>query len=262
MRCDIADFVHQRVGGVAGAVGVADVAVGEDGRQRRDGAGREGGVVATGRLQCTVPLGSTPSMPSRQPSSRPTVRSWIGVGGTSSKLPIIATPQVLRLNPPVWKALDRFGEPAGAALEHLAVLVDQCVVGDVAPAQGFAVVGVDGLDDAGRLQRGVVVAARGVVDHRGANPVVVLRGTASQRLVGAPFRSADDGGRLAGHHDPGRRRPLRFGRCLRRRDEDRGDVLPEGLFPGRRPIAKVVSDEARSVGAAGAPGSPAHRAGG
>ncbi|CKW85391.1 Uncharacterised protein [Mycobacterium tuberculosis] len=50
----------------------------------------------------TMLLGSTSSMPSRQPSSRPTVRIWIGVGATSSKLPIMATPQVLRLNPPVW----------------------------------------------------------------------------------------------------------------------------------------------------------------
>ena len=41
-------------------------------------------------------------MPSRQPISRPVVRSWIGVGGTTSKLPIIATAQVFRLNPPVW----------------------------------------------------------------------------------------------------------------------------------------------------------------
>ena len=53
-------------------------------------------------VNTTVPLGSTWSMPSRQPSSRPTVRSWIGVGGSTLKLPSIATPQVFLLKPPVW----------------------------------------------------------------------------------------------------------------------------------------------------------------
>ena len=104
----------------------------------------------------------------------------------------------------------------------------------------LALVGVDRLDDPGRFQRRVVVAARGVVDDRRADPVVVLRTTASQRLVGAPFRPADDGGRLAGHHDPGRRRPLRLGRRLRRGDEDGGDVLRVGLFLGSRPVSQAV----------------------
>ena len=52
-------------------------------------------------VSTTVPRGSTRSKPSRQPSSRPVVRNWIGVGGTTSKLPIIATPQVFWLKPPV-----------------------------------------------------------------------------------------------------------------------------------------------------------------
>src|ERR1700682_3652733 len=55
----------------------------------------------SGDVSVTVPLGLTPSMLNRQPSNRPTVRSWMGVGGTTSKLPIIATPQVFLLNPPV-----------------------------------------------------------------------------------------------------------------------------------------------------------------
>lgn len=75
---------------------------------------------------------------------------------------------------------DRLGEAAGATLEHLAVLVDEGVVRDVTPAQGLAVVSVDGFDYAGGLQRRVVVAPRGVVDHRGTNPPVVLRCFASQ----------------------------------------------------------------------------------
>jgi len=67
------------------------------------------GVAPTGNLvndppaegNTTVPRGSIWSMPSRQPISLAVVRSWIGVGGTTSKSPIIATPQVLRLKPPV-----------------------------------------------------------------------------------------------------------------------------------------------------------------
>jgi hypothetical protein len=46
MRCDIPDFVHQRIGGVPRAIGVTDVAVGEDSGQVRYGTGRKGGVVA------------------------------------------------------------------------------------------------------------------------------------------------------------------------------------------------------------------------
>ncbi len=46
--------------------------------------------------------------------------------------------------------------------------------------------------------------------------------------------------RLARHHHPGRRRPLRSGRRLRRGNEDRGDVLAERLFLGRRFISQTV----------------------
>ncbi|SIP67049.1 conserved exported hypothetical protein [Mycobacterium tuberculosis] len=50
---------------------------------------------------------------------------------------------------------DRLGEAAGATLEHLAVLVDEGVVRDVTPAQGLAVVSVDGFDYAGGLTKPV-----------------------------------------------------------------------------------------------------------
>src|SRR6202044_2875572 len=52
--------------------------------------------------KATVPLGFVWSRPSRQPTSRPSVCSWIGVGATSSKLLIIATLHLSRLNPPGW----------------------------------------------------------------------------------------------------------------------------------------------------------------
>ena len=45
------------------------------------------------------------------------------------------------------RPLDRFVDTARPALEDLAVLVDQRVVGNVAPAQRPGVVGVDGADD-------------------------------------------------------------------------------------------------------------------
>ena len=101
----------------------------------------------------TVPSGSTRSRPRRQPSSRPVVRNWIGVGGTVSKSPIIATPQVFWLKPPVWAPSTGRVDAACPAFEDLAVLVDERVVGDVAPAKRAGVVLVDRSDDACRVLR-------------------------------------------------------------------------------------------------------------
>ena len=60
---------------------------------------------------------------------------------------------------------------AAPAFVHRAVLVDQEVVADVAPALGDGVVAVDAAHDAGRLLRGVGVAAGGVVQHDPAHRV-------------------------------------------------------------------------------------------
>lgn len=48
-----------------------------------------------------VPRGSTRSMASRHPNNIPTECTCSGVGSATSKLPIMATAQVLRLKPPV-----------------------------------------------------------------------------------------------------------------------------------------------------------------
>ncbi len=135
------------------------------------------------------------------------------------------------------RALDGAGHAAGAALEHLPVLVHQCVVGDVAPAQGARVVLVDRPDDPGRVLRRVFVAARGVVHDAGLDPVVVAGFTASHRLVGAPFGAVDDVGRLAGR-SRGVRQRRQVGRRLGRADQHGVDVLPERLFHGRGHVAQ------------------------
>ncbi len=59
------------------------------------------------------------------------------------------------------------------------------------------------------------------------------------RFVGAPLCSSDDVGRLARGDDGGRRVPLGVGRCLRRGDQDRRDVLRQRLFRGGRDVAEV-----------------------
>ena len=59
---------------------------------------------------------------------------------------------------------DRVGQPADSTLVDGAVLVDEGVVADVAPASDRDVVAHDAPDDAGGLFRGVGVRAGGVVD--------------------------------------------------------------------------------------------------
>ena len=179
------------------------------------------------------------SSPSRQPISRPSVCSWIGVGAMSSKLPIIATPQLSRLNPPVWSPCHRSHQCAGPALEYLAVLVDDCVVGDVAPAQDLGVIREDRPHDRHGILRLVVVALGGVVDHRGTDGLVERTVAAMHRFVGAPLRARDDVGRLPGTDGGGRWVPLGVGRCLRRGNENRRDVLRQWLFRGRRDVTQV-----------------------
>ena len=72
-------------------------------------------------------------------------------------------------------------DPARAALEHLAVLVDEEVVADVVPAVGVAVVARDAEHDAGRLLRPVVVRADRVVDERGLHLAVLAARSAAAR---------------------------------------------------------------------------------
>ena len=85
----------------------------------------------------------------------------------------------------------RRAQRARAPFEDLAVLVDQVVVADVPPAQRDRVVVVDAAHDGGGLSGGVVVGARGVVNHD-----VLGRGVTGlpgqQCRVGPPLGPAGD----------------------------------------------------------------------
>src|SRR5699024_1403541 len=83
-------------------------------------------------------------------------------------------------------------QAAGAALPEAAPLVDQHVVADVVPAVAVHVVVVDAPDELRHLGLGVVVGARGVVDHRSAD-LAVLRVAPAHGLVGAPGGAAAHG---------------------------------------------------------------------
>ncbi|SLD22288.1 Uncharacterised protein [Mycobacteroides abscessus subsp. massiliense] len=67
------------------------------------------------------------------------------------------------------------GDTAETALEDLSVLVDQDVVGDVAPLERFGVIRVDRPDDRRGIVRRIVVTSGGVVDHARAHISVVNR---------------------------------------------------------------------------------------
>ena len=239
MRCSIANFVKQSIGDIARAVGGADVAVAEDGRQRRDGVERKVGVLAAGRRQCDCAPG-VDAVQAQPPAEQPAEGLQLDRGrrhvvevADHRHTPAVAVEAAGVV------ALHRAGQRAGPALEHLAVLVDQCVVGDVAPAQDLGVVRVDRLDDRRRVLRLVVVALGGVVNDRGADRLVERPVSAVHSFVGAPLRAGDDVGRLTRRDDGGGRCPLGVGRCLRRRDQDRRDVLRQRLFRGGRDVAQV-----------------------
>ena len=89
------------------------------------------------------------------------------------------------------RADHRLVDAAGAALEHLAVLVDEEVVTDVVPAVGVAVVAGDAEHDARRLLRPVGVRAHRVVDERGLH-LAVERRRARRDRVAAPLAAGDD----------------------------------------------------------------------
>ena len=205
MCCSIANLVKQSVGDIARAVGGADVAVAEDGRQRRDGVDRIVGVGAAGRGQCDGAPG-VDAVQSEPPAEQPAKVMQLDRGrrhvvevADHRHTPAVAVEATGVV------ALHRAGQRAGPALEHLAVLVDQCVVRDVAPAQDLGVIRVDRLDDRGRVLRLVVVALGGVMNDRGADGPVERPVAAVHGFVGAPLRPRDDSGRLTGRDDGGGR---------------------------------------------------------
>ncbi len=83
-------------------------------------------------------------------------------------------------------------DAAVAALEHLPVLVDQEVVTDVVPAVPLDVVQLDAAHDRGGLRLGVVVRPGGVMNDREVDRAHVLRRHTPDRLVGAPGEPRDD----------------------------------------------------------------------
>ena len=103
------------------------------------------------------------------------------------------------------RADDGLVDAARAALEHLAVLVDEEVVADVVPAVGVAVVARDAEHDRGGVLRAVVVGRDRVVDE-GELYLAVAGGRARGHGVAAPFGARDDHGRpgLGGARAAGR----------------------------------------------------------
>ena len=98
------------------------------------------------------------------------------------------------VEPAGMRALHGLVQPAVTALEGLAVLVDQHVVANVAPAEVLGVVGVDAAHDARRLFFGVVIRSGGVVDGRRDHAIVVVRVAAPHPFVGAPALARNDVG--------------------------------------------------------------------
>ena len=89
-------------------------------------------------------------------------------------------------------ALHGLIEAAVTALVDGAVLIHQCVVSDIAPAQVLRVVLVDSAHLRCSISLGVVVAARGVVQGQCLNAVVVVWPHAALRLVRTPACAGDD----------------------------------------------------------------------
>ena len=119
---------------------------------------------------------------------------------------------------------DRVGQPADSTLVDGAVLVDEGVVADVAPASDRDVVAHDAPDDAGGLFRGVGVRAGGVVDGGRAGGVCpVGHAAVAQGLVSPPLRAGHD----RQLHGGGGRSRRRSGR--RRRGPRSEDVQLSGL---------------------------------
>ena len=126
-----------------------------------------------------------------------------------------AIPVETELKPCVWAPTIAWSIAARAALEDLAVLVDEEVVADVVPAVVVAVVARDAEHDRRRVGGCVAVRRRRVVDERDLHLAVVRR-VARRHRGGAPRLAGDDrgradlaGGGAAGPRAPGgARRPL------------------------------------------------------
>ena len=118
-------------------------------------------------------------------------------------------------------------DPARAALEDVAVAVDEEVVTDVVPAVGLDVVAGDAEHDPRRLLGRVLDRAGGVMDERGLHGAVA-RAAARRDLVGAPAGARD--------HERGGLRGAGLG--LARRVVERAHE-PRRELPGLTPEAEL-----------------------
>ncbi len=136
--------------------------------------------------------------------------------------------------------------PAAAALEHLAVPVDEEVVADVVPAVRLHVVELDPAHDRRRLLGPVAARAGCVVDDGEAQHRCVARRRPHDLLVGPPAASRDD------------LRRAREGHLANR------DTVPQGCgrttlaraSPGRRFVPRAASSRGPTTGS-----PPSNRAG-
>ncbi len=194
LRGAAADRGQLRVERVAGAGGAVAVAVARDALERHRRAGRVAVLGAAGGLDDDLAGDGhavQPELPGQEPGDRlerlgrgrhVTVRADDRHAGRAG---VVA----LRL-----RADDRLVDASGAALEDLAVAVDEEVVAQVVPAVGVAVVLRDAEDDPRRVLRRVVVRRDGVVDEADLH-LAVARFRAGLDAVPAPLRAGDDRGR-------------------------------------------------------------------
>ena len=193
---DGADGAELGVADVAGAGGVADVAVPEDAGHGDGGAG----LVALGgphvQARPAGDIGDTGAL--EKPSGHLAHGAELGVrGGHRTVVPHHGDAHGAGVDAsgvrPDAHLAGRCCHGTGAPLEDGAELVDEEVVADVAPVQGDRVVVVDAPHDGGGLACGVAVGACGVVNDDVAGSRV-LGIPAHVGGIGPPFSSG-------GHRD-------------------------------------------------------------
>jgi hypothetical protein len=189
---------------LAGAQGVAGVAVAGDDVEVDRLAGRVAVAVATARgegdaavrvgtVQAQLPAEELPEAGHDRVRHR--ARLMVAEGGDPHRVGVEA---------PGVRADHRPVHAAPATLVQAPEAVDQEVVADVRPAERLGVVGVDRPDHAGHLGGRVVGCAGGVVHEPGLDRLAVAGEAVAKRLVGAPLGARHDrrlghGGRARGH---------------------------------------------------------------
>ena len=172
--------------------------MGEDGRQSGGDTRWKAGVRTSRRGQPHGAFGVDP-IHRQPPAQKQTHRTQLH--GGRRRLDVVADHRHrpgIGVEPASMRSLDGSGDSAESALEDLAVLVDERVVGDVAPPKGPRVVGVDAAHGFRRIGRRVVIVGRGVMHDPRLDLVVIQRCSASHRLISTPLCPADDAGWFSG----------------------------------------------------------------